>query len=115
MAGAATTFASDADRDRVASALREHLAADRLTIEEFDERLDRAFAAKTLGDLEQVVADLPRAISASFRVLRWTARLLARRWPGDVGVGRYRPSRPDSPRRGGRHGDPGSRSACSFW
>jgi Domain of unknown function (DUF1707) len=59
MAGAATTRASDADRDRAASALREHLAAGRLTIEEFDERLDRAFAAKTLRDLEQVMADLP--------------------------------------------------------
>jgi len=59
MAGAAKTRASDADRDRAAYALREHLAAGRLTIEEFDERLDRAFAAKTLGELEQVMADLP--------------------------------------------------------
>ena len=59
MAGAATIRASDADRDRAADALREHLAAGRLTIEEFDERLDRAFAAKTLGELEQVMADLP--------------------------------------------------------
>jgi hypothetical protein len=59
MAGAANTRASDADRDRVADALREHLAAGRLTVEEFDERLDRAFAAKTLGELEQVMADLP--------------------------------------------------------
>lgn len=61
MAGVATTRASDADRDRAASALREHLAAGRLTIEEFDERLDRALAAKTLGDLDQVMADLPAA------------------------------------------------------
>ncbi len=59
MAGAATTRASDADRDRAADALREHLAAGRLTIGEFDERLDRAFAAKTLGELDQVMADLP--------------------------------------------------------
>jgi len=59
MAGAAKTRASDADRDRAADALREHLAAGRLTIEEFHERLDRAFAAKTLGELEQVMADLP--------------------------------------------------------
>lgn len=58
MARGATTRASDADRDRAADALREHLAAGRLTIEEFNERLDRAFAAKTLGELEQVMADL---------------------------------------------------------
>lgn len=33
-----TTRASDADRDRIAAALSEHLAASRLTIQEFDER-----------------------------------------------------------------------------
>jgi uncharacterized membrane protein YccC len=52
--------ASDADRDRTAAALREHLAAGRLTTEEFDERLDKTYAAKTLGELDQVMADLPR-------------------------------------------------------
>jgi hypothetical protein len=41
--------ASDADRDRSAAALSGHYAAGRLTLEEFQERLDRAFAAKTLG------------------------------------------------------------------
>jgi hypothetical protein len=55
------TRASDADRDRTAAALREHLAAGRLTTEEFDQRLDQAFAAKTLGELDEVMADLPRA------------------------------------------------------
>jgi hypothetical protein len=53
------TRASDADRDQTAAALREHLAAGRLTIEEFDERLDQAYAAKTLGELDKVTADLP--------------------------------------------------------
>ncbi|HYB47458.1 MAG TPA: DUF1707 domain-containing protein, partial [Streptosporangiaceae bacterium] len=53
------TRASDADRDRAADALREHLAAGRLTIEEFDDRLDRAYAAKTLGELAEIMADLP--------------------------------------------------------
>jgi len=52
--------ASDADRDRTVAALREHLAAGRLTTEEFDERLDKAYAAKTLGDLDGLMADLPR-------------------------------------------------------
>ena len=51
--------ASDADRDRVAEALREHHATGRLTLEEFQDRLDRAFAAKTLGDLDELVSDLP--------------------------------------------------------
>ncbi len=59
MASDAKTRASDADRDQTAAALREHLAAGRLTIEEFDERLDQAFAAKTLGELDALMTDLP--------------------------------------------------------
>ena len=51
--------ASDADRDRTAELLREHLAAGRLTQEEFSERLDKAYAAKTLGELDELLADLP--------------------------------------------------------
>jgi hypothetical protein len=51
--------ASDEDRDRTASLLREHHAAGRLTVEEFNERLDQAYAAKTLGDLDEIMSDLP--------------------------------------------------------
>jgi hypothetical protein len=51
--------ASDADRDRVAALLREHHAAGRLTADEFNERLDKAYAAKTLGELDELMADLP--------------------------------------------------------
>ena len=56
-----TTRASDADRDRIAAALGEHHAAGRLTLEEFKERLDAAYAAKTLGQLDDLMADLPEA------------------------------------------------------
>ena len=51
--------ASDADRDRTAALLREHHAEGRLTAEEFNERLDQAYAAKTVGDLDRLLADLP--------------------------------------------------------
>jgi hypothetical protein len=51
--------ASDEDRDRAASLLREHHAAGRLNTEEFGERLDKAYAAKTLGDLDEIMEDLP--------------------------------------------------------
>ncbi len=51
--------ASDDDRDKTASLLREHHAAGRLTPEEFNERLDKTFAAKTLGDLDELMSDLP--------------------------------------------------------
>jgi Domain of unknown function (DUF1707) len=51
--------ASDADRDRAAALLREHHAAGRLTAEEFHERLDAALNAKTLGELDKLMEDLP--------------------------------------------------------
>lgn len=51
--------ASDADRERVARALSEHGAAGRLTPEELDERLDAAYAARTQGDLDRLLDDLP--------------------------------------------------------
>lgn len=54
------TRASDADREGIAAALGGHYAAGRLTLEEFQERLDQAYAAKTLGELDNLMTDLPR-------------------------------------------------------
>jgi hypothetical protein len=51
--------ASDDDRDRTATLLREHHAAGRLDAEEFNDRLDKAFAAKTVGELDELLSDLP--------------------------------------------------------
>jgi hypothetical protein len=51
--------ASDQDRDRTANVLREHHAVGRLDADEFSERLDKVFSAKTMGDLEALTADLP--------------------------------------------------------
>lgn len=51
--------ASDADRDRATALLREHHAAGRLTAEEFHERMDAALDAKTLGEIDELLADLP--------------------------------------------------------
>lgn len=50
---------SDAERERVADALREHYAAGRVDAEELSERLDDAYRAKTVADLQRVSADLP--------------------------------------------------------
>ena len=49
----------DADREAVASQLRDHYADGRLTLDELNERLDQAFAAKTTADLKTVLRDLP--------------------------------------------------------
>lgn len=52
--------ASDADRDRVADALREAYAEGRLDVEEHNERIDVAYQAKTLGELSPLLSDLPQ-------------------------------------------------------
>jgi Flp pilus assembly protein TadB len=53
------TRAGDEDRERTATALGGHYAAGRLTLEEFQQRLDQAYAAKTLGELDDLMTDLP--------------------------------------------------------
>jgi uncharacterized protein DUF1707 len=59
MARRATLRASDADRDRIADRLRHATAEGRLLAEELEERLERTFTARTYGELDAVVADLP--------------------------------------------------------
>jgi hypothetical protein len=51
--------ASDADRERVARSLRHHLVAGRLEAEEFEQRIEHAYAATTLDDLRALTRDLP--------------------------------------------------------
>ena len=59
MARRGTLRASDADRERIADRLRHATAEGRLVAEELEERLERTFAARTYGELDAVVADLP--------------------------------------------------------
>jgi len=74
--GPARVRASDADRERVAVAIREHWHAGRLTDEELEQRLGRVFAARTFGDLRRLVGDLPIPPAA--------ARATAKRAPESV-------------------------------
>ncbi|MFF7051922.1 DUF1707 domain-containing protein [Streptomyces griseorubiginosus] len=53
--------ASDADRDRIADILREALAEGRLTSDEHAERVEGVLSAKTVGELEIFIRDLPAA------------------------------------------------------
>ncbi|MFF2508350.1 DUF1707 domain-containing protein [Streptomyces sp. NPDC058067] len=53
--------ASDADRERVAEALRDAVAEGRLDMEEFEERLEATYKARTYGELEPITRDLPVA------------------------------------------------------
>ena len=80
--------ASDADRDRVAALLREHHAAGRRTAVEFQERLTAAFAARTMGELDELMADLP-AIDLYHlpdRYIATRSSSVARRPAGDLVV-----------------------------
>jgi hypothetical protein len=60
---AAEVRASDADRDAVLSELSEHFQVGRLTAAEFDERAGQALAARTWGELRDLLRDLPSALS----------------------------------------------------
>jgi hypothetical protein len=51
--------ASDADREHVAELLAKAFAEGRLSTEEHSERLEATYAAKTMGELRLLVADLP--------------------------------------------------------
>ncbi|MGW6458206.1 DUF1707 SHOCT-like domain-containing protein [Streptomyces sp. NPDC055078] len=53
--------ASDADRDRIADILRDAMAEGRLDAEEHSERIDAVYRAKTVGELQPLVRDLPPA------------------------------------------------------
>ena len=50
---------ADADREQLATELREHMLAGRLSSAEFEERLERAYRATTRGELDALRADLP--------------------------------------------------------
>jgi len=51
--------ASDADRESVATRLRDAAADGRLLASELEERLERLFGSRTYGELDALVADLP--------------------------------------------------------
>ncbi|MFC0040220.1 DUF1707 SHOCT-like domain-containing protein [Actinomadura rayongensis] len=56
--------ASDADRERFAHVLRQAAGDGRLTLAETEERLGWVFASRTIGQLEQLVADLAPEVYA---------------------------------------------------
>jgi hypothetical protein len=59
MASRGTLRASDADRERVIERLRQATTEGRLLTEEFEQRLEAALSARTYGQLDGLLADLP--------------------------------------------------------
>ncbi|MFJ8231398.1 DUF1707 domain-containing protein [Streptomyces sp. NPDC094448] len=87
--------ASDTERERIAERLREAAAEGRLGMDEFNERLDAAYRARTRGDLESLVGDLPE--TAHGGSLSAVGGQAPRRWTDRIG------------------GRAGSRQAFALW
>jgi hypothetical protein len=64
-----TLRVGDAEREQAARELGDHFAAGRLDREEYDERLEAAFAARTGQDLQVLFRDLPQQRPVSARPL----------------------------------------------
>ena len=72
--------ASDADRERVVTALERHVAAGRLSLDEYAQRVSGVWAAVTHGELAVYTRDLPREEAAGAppqRQLLWVFLLAA--------------------------------------
>lgn len=83
--------ASDAERERVAETLREAVAEGRLEMDEFEQRLDATFKARTHGELVPLVRDLPVPGAVTAR------KGSSAGWPARIG------------------GEPTSSGAFAFW
>lgn len=70
--------AADTDRVAVAQRLQQAVDEGRLDITDFDDRLQRAYAAKTYGELDRLVADLP-APAAEVALAKSGGKSIARR------------------------------------
>jgi hypothetical protein len=68
---------SDDDRERAVLALREHLLAGRLNLEEFSDRVEAALSAQVAGALAIVQKDLPDVVVAAPDPRRKPARFAA--------------------------------------
>jgi hypothetical protein len=55
----------DTERETTANILREHYAQGRLSLDEFNQRIDAVFSSKTQRDLNHLTRDLPHASAPS--------------------------------------------------
>ena len=87
---------SDADREATVVRLREAGGEGRLTLEELADRVEKADAARTWGELEVLTADLPASAGSAAAVpdaprkeRRWIVAIMG----GEQRKGRWRPAR----------------------
>jgi hypothetical protein len=78
--------ASDADREQVAERLRDALAEGRLDMEEFGERLEATYKARTYRELAPLTRDLPGAgVAAPVNLVKEPLPEGAVDWPARIG------------------------------
>lgn len=82
----------DADREASAASLREHYALGRLSLEEFNQRLDAVFAATTRGQLDAITRDLPHVTTPHVPLPVTTTRAAGAGGAGYSGAGYRRRS-----------------------
>jgi hypothetical protein len=85
--------ASDAERDQTVSLLRDATAEGRLTLEEFSQRVDKAYAAKTHDELEPLTLDLPATDAAAPTARRQPRSFTISIFGGSDRKGRWRVAR----------------------
>ncbi len=78
---------ADADREQLASELREHLLAGRLSSEEFEQRLESAYRASTQAELDALREDLPMSVAVLEGQLAQRRAKLRRRLLQEAGGG----------------------------
>ncbi|HTK63737.1 MAG TPA: DUF1707 and DUF4190 domain-containing protein [Pseudonocardia sp.] len=64
--GSRSMLASDAARERAVEILSGAYTEGRLGMEEYEERVGRAYQARTYGDLDAVTGDIPRRLPPAF-------------------------------------------------
>ena len=101
--------ASDGERSQVVELLRAHCSEGRIDLDEFSERVSKVYEARTLGELNEITADLPVPMTGSAvaaegkkttrtrRAIRWTIGIMS------------------GPSRKGRWRIEGSTNAFAFW
>jgi hypothetical protein len=71
MGRSSSLLISDAERDAAAGSLRDHVAEGRITLDEFRDRLDQVYAARTRGELDRATSGLPPVRTEP--AVRWMA------------------------------------------
>jgi hypothetical protein len=100
---AASFRAGDADRERVAERLRVALEEGRLNLQEYDDRLRQAYAARTYADLDALIADIPGVVPPS------RSQVVPAATTGDAAATSWRPD------ASGRYPDATRRWAVKQW